>query len=570
MNKSSIKKPNRFRVLPEKRQLETGFSMLEAVVVVGVLLALAIGGFFAFGPITENAKIAKVKSAASEVHTGVLVSSMDGDSETSPQKVIDTWNGSTDKIKVEIIPTTTGDPRANGDFCVQATNVASPSITARAGSCNDGAPSGNGNGDGGAEPVMQPAVMKSTWDTSITPAWGPNCTTIKLPLTGVVDATVDWGDGTVEHITTELPSHPYTVTPGIQNIRIDGTFTGWVGENRPLWSEPCITKITEWGETGTTDATFGLSYTTNLTEVARLPLSVTSFSNLAYNSDFNGDVSGWDTSNVTNMEYVFQRSAFNNSSLVGWDTSNVTNMTGAFSDAVKFNQPIGSWNTSSLINASSLFEGASAFNQPIGQWNTSKVENIYGIFRSAAAFNQDISGWDTSNVSNMQWAFSGSAFNNNSLAGWDTSNVTDMMGAFSWSSFNGDISDWDASNLTNMANMFSMSSFNGDISGWRTPNVTNMSGLFQGNAIFNGNISGWDTSSVTDMTSMFNGATTFNGNIAGWNTSNVTVMYAMFTDAASFSQDLSGWNVSNVTEAGEFRTGSGLTIEQIPQSPYFQ
>jgi type II secretory pathway pseudopilin PulG len=48
-------------------RLETGFSMLEAVVVVGVLLALAVGGFLAYGPITQNAKIAKMKSAASEV-----------------------------------------------------------------------------------------------------------------------------------------------------------------------------------------------------------------------------------------------------------------------------------------------------------------------------------------------------------------------------------------------------------------------------------------------------------------------------------------------------------------------
>lgn len=137
MNKSFIKKPARFGELLDKHRLETGFSMLEAVVVVGVLLALAIGGFFAYGPITENAKIAKVKSSAAEVHTGVLVASMDGDASTDPEDVITDWNGSTDKIRVAIVSPAPGESSANGDFCVSATNLESPHITAQTGACDD-------------------------------------------------------------------------------------------------------------------------------------------------------------------------------------------------------------------------------------------------------------------------------------------------------------------------------------------------------------------------------------------------------------------------------------------------
>lgn len=138
-------------------RLETGFSMLEAVVVVGVLLALAVGGFFAYGPIAENAKMAKVQASASEVHTGVLVASMDGDPATNPQDVIDTWNLSTTKIHVEILEPvagvaamTTAEPKggANGDFCVQATNVASPHIKARRGACSDVTSDPDIDGDG--------------------------------------------------------------------------------------------------------------------------------------------------------------------------------------------------------------------------------------------------------------------------------------------------------------------------------------------------------------------------------------------------------------------------------------
>lgn len=149
VKKSFIKLHPGFRSAFTSRRLETGFSMLEAVVVVGVLLALAVAGFFSFGPIIENAKKAKVKSAASEIHTGVLVASMDSDPSTTPQGVIDDWNFSTDKIRVEILKPASG-TSANGDFCVQATHVESPYITARTGACENvaGGSATDTDGDG--------------------------------------------------------------------------------------------------------------------------------------------------------------------------------------------------------------------------------------------------------------------------------------------------------------------------------------------------------------------------------------------------------------------------------------
>jgi Tfp pilus assembly protein PilE len=125
--------------------------MLEAVVVVGVLLALAVGGFFAYGTITENAKRAAVKSAASQVHTAVLTADSDGDSSTTTQDVLDKWNASTDKIRVDIRNTSNGPKSAEGDFCIQATDEASIQITALSGSCTDvtGGSTGNGGNDNG-------------------------------------------------------------------------------------------------------------------------------------------------------------------------------------------------------------------------------------------------------------------------------------------------------------------------------------------------------------------------------------------------------------------------------------
>lgn len=77
-----------------------GFSMLEAVVVVGVLLALAVSGFIAYGSITANAKKASVESAASSVYTAALAAEMDGDSATDPATVISDFNASQTSIEV--------------------------------------------------------------------------------------------------------------------------------------------------------------------------------------------------------------------------------------------------------------------------------------------------------------------------------------------------------------------------------------------------------------------------------------------------------------------------------------
>lgn len=129
-----------------RNRLETGFTILEAVVVVGVLLALAVGGFFAYGPIAENAKKAKVRSIAAEVHTAVLVANIDGDPATKPDDVIKDYNNSNSQVKVEILDSiaaiaamTTSESKAgdNGDFCVQATNIANPKIFSRTGSCSN-------------------------------------------------------------------------------------------------------------------------------------------------------------------------------------------------------------------------------------------------------------------------------------------------------------------------------------------------------------------------------------------------------------------------------------------------
>ncbi len=54
-----------------------------------------------------------------------------------------------------------------------------------------------------------------------------------------------------------------------------------------------------------------------------------------------GHISYWDTSKVTNMNTLFEVTAFNDN-IDRWDVSNVKSMKGMFLEAYKFNQPLNS------------------------------------------------------------------------------------------------------------------------------------------------------------------------------------------------------------------------------------
>ena len=209
-----------------------------------------------------------------------------------------------------------------------------------------------------------------------------------------------------------------------------------------------------------------------------------------------------DTSQVTNMQRMFQQASSFNQDIGGWDTSQVTNMSGMFIQASAFNQDIGNWDTSQVTNMSIMFSGASSFNQDIGGWDTSQVTNMGEMFRSATSFNQDIGSWDTSQVTGMNSMFR--------LA----------------SAFNQDIGGWDTSQVTNMSSMFlQASSFNQDISGWDVGSVTNMGRMFLNTTSFDQNISGWNVESVTDFSDFMNGVTLSTTNydalLNGWSAQNV-------------------------------------------------
>ena len=89
--------------------------------------------------------------------------------------------------------------------------------------------------------------------------------------------------------------------------------------------------------------------------------------------DFNGDLSSWDTSNVTDMSRMFESAEVFNRDISSWNTSSLTETNGMFIDTYAFNQDISSWDTSRfcLKRGSEVFcrpEGASPYQPSAARW----------------------------------------------------------------------------------------------------------------------------------------------------------------------------------------------------------
>ena len=165
-----------------------------------------------------------------------------------------------------------------------------------------------------------------------------------------------------------------------------------------------------------------------------------------------GDFNDIDTSDIESMVSLFNDKKFNGD-ITGWNVSNVRNMSHMFYYAKSFNQPIGNWKFPKVKDMSSMFSDATSFNQPIGNWEFPNVENMNRMFWGASSFNQPIGNWKFPKVENMKFMFSYAESFNQPIGDWKFPNVTDMSGMFyGASSFNQDLSEWNlkGKNITDM------------------------------------------------------------------------------------------------------------------------
>ncbi|MGV8161939.1 MAG: BspA family leucine-rich repeat surface protein [Candidatus Nanoarchaeia archaeon] len=395
----------------------------------------------------------------------------------------------------------------------------------------------------------------ASWNTSMA---GSASNTVVLPVTGG-SYLVDWGDGNSSYnASTHVYSSSGLYNISLYNINMAGFRFNNGGDRLK------IIDIYQWGELYVGNGNGYFYGCSNMDFVGSDNLDLTGTTNLLYMflgaTNFNGNISGWDTGNVTIMAYMFGNAVNFNQNLSGWNTGNVTIMYYMFLSATNFNGSISGWDTGKVTSMQSMFQSATNFNQNISGWDTGKVTNMQGMFQSATNFNQNLSGWDTGNVTSMAYMFMSATNFNGSISGWDTGNVTSMAYMFlGATNFNGNISGWDTGNVTTMAYMFGNAvNFNQNLSGWDTGNVTSMQSMFQSATNFNQNIGNWNISKLNSTYRMFYSAAAFNQNISGWNTINVLNMSEMFYGATNFEQNIGSWDVRNVTDMTNMFNGVTL------------
>ena len=276
---------------------------------------------------------------------------------------------------------------------------------------------------------------------------------------------------------------------------------------------------------------------------------------------FNGDLSGWDVSQVTSLRQTFRKATTFNSDLSRWDTGMVTTM----DSLCKSTRPsLGRRSTSLLCLFSVNF--AVNFNADINGWNTSSVTTLARLFLGASGFLGEITAWDVSQCTDFTHTFAGARYVNEDYCSWGTllegSESVLTRGMFL---VTGCPISRDPDNSSIASGPFCKSCSNEtptpppteasplfELSGPKQP-FTNTPELHEAvsaylrsqespdsevASTYGWPIGSWDVSALTDFDQTFDTrreplAWSFNEHLSGWNTSRATSMAYMFRGALS-------------------------------------
>ena len=169
----------------------------------------------------------------------------------------------------------------------------------------------------------------------------------------------------------------------------------------PQTKEELIDNIKELFNKGETN--LNCIDTSNITDMSRL------FFGLKLNKNVNFDVSGWDVSNVTNMESMFNNCINLDCDLSNWDVSNVKTMIGMFNGCDNFTgKGIENWDVNNVQYMSSMFTGCYYLDCDLTNWDVSKVCEMGYMFYNCYNFTgKGLEKWNVSKGTNMKKIFYG-------------------------------------------------------------------------------------------------------------------------------------------------------------------
>lgn len=441
------------------QETDNGFSMVELIVVVAIIGIIVLIAIIFFGNAQDNARQAAVEAAARDGH--VLAEANNANNGFTPTGVLS--DVSTENVRVVMADSFVAG--RSETICVQA--------TWRGG--DNSAVSGQCEGADDNENMFPPEPegdFNILWDVSEdrnarSPFSFPadeTGLTVTIPIQGNIEGVLDWGDGTVERISGDNPTHTYDSADLYEITLTEAHFDSWVNIERQSWTNVDVQydlsglrSVDVWTNMRTLSASGAFAGAVDLEYVSPPPPSLTNMENMFFQArSFNGDVSGWDVSNVVSMDAMFYHAHNFNQSLNDWDISSAENISHMFWGASDFNQPLDQWDVSSVTSMEDMFRGAESFNQPLNDWDTSRLRNAGHMFYQASSFNQPLDEWDVSNVRIMRSMFRESAFNQD-ISGWDVSSVH----AFDHMFANNAVFDYDLSDWTIAAHVEEWQNFNG-------------------------------------------------------------------------------------------------------------
>ncbi|MEM6894777.1 MAG: BspA family leucine-rich repeat surface protein [Bacteroidota bacterium] len=212
---------------------------------------------------------------------------------------------------------------------------------------------------------------------------------INLSFLKEYNFVIDWGDESDEQTVSDLenadqvPRHVYPEAGGTFRVAIKGNFPAfradYFGEDNGV-TQPMrntLVDVVQWG--------------------AIKWESLVSAFNGCYNL---GGFSATDVPDLTegpSMSAMFRNATTFNGDISKWDMSNVTDMGLMFRNAIAFNRDISEWDVSKVVDFLSTFLGATAFDQDLGDWEIPNVESMFSMFNGSGMspenYSNTLVGW---------------------------------------------------------------------------------------------------------------------------------------------------------------------------------
>ena len=315
------------------------------------------------------------------------------------------------------------------------------------------------------------------------------------------------------------------------------------------------------------------------------------------------DLSGWDTSNVTQMIDVFENcSSLESLDLSGWDMTSVSFMSGVFQNCSSLESlDLSNWDMSGATNMYQLFQNCLALSQlkvnagfafspncplPSGLWMATSSKKVYDAAEMPnhvadtyvlVASERTCSDWTPCGTCAWRIDQAGTLIVRpangieGTLAGWRGSYYENYKYCYEyapWHSRNEEIRAVRIEGKVHATTCLSMftecsSLETANLSGLDTSGVTDMSYMFSYcDRLKKLDLSSLNTCNVTNLDSMFLACRSLSMlNVSGWDTSNVRSMNGVFRSCSSLvSLDVAGWDTSQVIDMAYIFDGCGTLI----------